>query len=86
MKMYLINFIRAYIGDHGEIHSKYRVLEKRVIFFSTGDQSYENKCFIFQFLAGANFHVCTLSNSKVTDLWPHPLEYYSKLVLTTCNN
>ena len=32
MKRYLTNFIRAYMGDHGKIHSKQRLLSKKVNF------------------------------------------------------
>ena len=50
IKKYFINFVRAYMGDHGKSTQKSRLRSKKVNFFSTGDQSYEKKSFIFQCL------------------------------------
>ena len=59
MKMYLINFIKATcsMGDHGKSTQSITTSVLKCQLFSTGEESYKNKSFIFQFCAGVGVYV-----------------------------
>ena len=57
MRMYLINFIKAYMGNHGKNLLKAQTSVIKSQCFSPGDQCYENKCFIFQFFVAGGLYV-----------------------------
>ena len=56
MKVYVINFIKAYMG-HDEKSTQGTDFCPKKSIFSTGDQSYENKSLIFQFFVGVGVYV-----------------------------
>ena len=85
MKMYSINLIGAYVGDHRKINSKHRLLSKTVNFFQL-EINLMKKVVYFLIPCrcrslSSNFHAWILRNNKVIDSGPLPLEHYLKFVL-----
>ena len=57
MKKYLINFIGAYMIDHGKIHSKHKLLSKKVNFIQLETNHMRKKSFIFRFVGGVEISI-----------------------------